>query len=195
MFRKVLQVLDYLLQKVTMLFVVLAGLMLLTHVRALPWSDERWLFAEAVSKQPNCAECWNNLAFAEAVRGHYRQAARDSLEGLSIDTRRYRGARDGFSLRWILAKSLLLSDQGRRAIPWLMEIISKVGATPANLEMLAQAYALAGKPYHALLLMSQAVHLAPADTLLRKKLAGAFRSAIRPGSFPTAGILWWPIED
>jgi 4-amino-4-deoxy-L-arabinose transferase-like glycosyltransferase len=119
--------------------VALVGLVLFSFVRSRPWADERRLFAEAVMEEPNCAECWNNLAYAEAVRGRYRHASAACLQALSIDTRRYRTARAGFSLRWILAKSLLLQGRGHQAVPWIKQIIEKHGPAPASLNMLAEA--------------------------------------------------------
>jgi len=119
--------------------VALVGLTLFSFARSRPWADERRLFAEAVLEEPNCAECWNNLAYAEAVRGRYRHASAACLQALSIDTRRYRTARDGFSLRWILAKSLLLQGRGHQAVPWIKQIIARLGPTPAGLNMLAEA--------------------------------------------------------
>jgi tetratricopeptide (TPR) repeat protein len=119
--------------------ITLVGLVLLSFVRSRPWEDERRLFAEAVLEEPNCAECWNNLAYAEALRGRYRHASAACLQALSIDTRRYRTARDGFSLRWILAKSLLLQGRGHQAVPWIKQIIDKHGPAPASLNMLAEA--------------------------------------------------------
>jgi hypothetical protein len=119
--------------------VTLLCLALLSFARLKPWSDERRLFAEAVQHHPHCAECWNNLAYAEALRGRYRQASLACLRGLSVDMHRHRGARDGFSLRWILAKSLLLQGRGHEAVRWITEIIQQRGTTEANLGMLAQA--------------------------------------------------------
>lgn len=119
--------------------IALVGLTLFSFARSRPWADERRLFAEAVLEEPNCAECWNNLAYAEAVRGRYRHASAACLQALSVDTRRYRTARDGFSLRWILAKSLLLQGRGHQAIPWIKQIIEKHGPAPKSLRMLAEA--------------------------------------------------------
>ena len=125
------------------LLIALVGLVLLSWTRSRPWADERRLFAGAVLEEPNCAECWNNLAYAEAVRGRYRHASAACLQALSVDTRRYRTARDGFSLRWILAKSLLLQGRGHQAVPWIKQIIARLGPTPAGVNMLAEALAQA----------------------------------------------------
>jgi hypothetical protein len=118
---------------------VLAGLMLVSHVRASSWADERLLFARAVIDEPRCAECWNNLAYAEAVRGNYHEAELACRQALAIDRSHYRGARDGFSLRYILIRSLLLQGKGHQALPWIWQLIRKGGPGPANTGLLLEA--------------------------------------------------------
>ena len=113
--------------------------MLLSYSRAVLWSDERLLFSNALSEEPRCAECWNNLAFAEAVRGNYEKAEIACLRGLAIDRRRFRGARDGFSLRFILIRSLLLQGKGHQAVRWIWQIVRKGGPQPANMKLLLEA--------------------------------------------------------
>jgi tetratricopeptide (TPR) repeat protein len=118
---------------------VLASLALLSYSRALPWADERLLFSTALLEEPECAECWNNLAFAEAVRGNYEKAEIACRRGLAIDRRQFMGARDGFSLRYILIRSLLLQGKGHLATGWIWQIIRKGGPQPANLKLLLEA--------------------------------------------------------
>ncbi len=138
----------YRLARAGLALLAMAGLFaagVISSVDARVWSDERSLFGQAVMKEPRCAECWNNLAYAEALAGRYAQAASACEQGLRIDRALVHTARDGFSLRFILAKAALLQGQGLRAAQALQEIHIKAGPKPATLRMLSKAYAMRGR--------------------------------------------------
>jgi len=117
----------------------------ISSIDARIWSDERHLFGQAARNEPRCAECWNNLAYAEAQAGRYAHAASACEQGLRIDRALVHTARDGFSLRFILAKAALLQGQGLRAAQALQEIHIKAGPRAATLRMLSKAYAMRGR--------------------------------------------------
>jgi len=127
------------------------------------WSDEKRLFVESLLLQPNCIECWNNLAYAQAIKGNLQGAAYSCSTALSIDRSKYRGAKDGFSLRWILSKVLLEEKKGSRAAAVLEEMIFALGPNPGLLKMLALAYLQAHRPAHALAAAQLALELSPSD--------------------------------
>ncbi len=127
------------------------------------WSEERRLFIESLILQPNCIECWNNLAYAQAIHGNLQGAIYSCKTALSIDRNKYRGAKDGFSLRWILSKALLENGQGAEAAPILEEMIFKMGPNTGLLNMLALAYLQAKRPAHALAAAQQALDLSPSN--------------------------------
>ncbi len=164
-------------------FLTLCVLAALSSIALSDWQDERRLFAGAVEQQPRCIECWNNLAYAEALAGRYPQAAAACRKGLAVDRSRYRGARDGFSLRWILARSLLLMNRGQDAVVPLEQILVKAGPTSQNLAMLAQAYLQSNRPAHALAAAEWASRLDPADRSMKGLVIHAAREE-RDAGFP-----------
>ena len=137
-----------------------------TSARLATWGDERRLFSEAVEQEPQCIECWNNLAYAEAVAGKLDRAVIACQKALAVDRQRYRGARDGFSLRWIQAKALLLLGRGGEAVIPIEQILARRPKRPALLVMLAQAHTQTGRPDRALTALAIAIRLKPADCSL-----------------------------
>ncbi len=161
---------------VLLLAVGLTGLAAGARADLADWAAERRLFAVAVTRQPHCIECWNNLAFAEAQAGRYRRAVAACRTALAIDRSRLHGARDPFSLHWILAKALLLLDRGAEAIVPLERMVVHAGAAPATLAMLAEAYLQAGRPAHALAAAERALARRPDDRRLRALVYAAARA-------------------
>jgi tetratricopeptide (TPR) repeat protein len=159
-----------------LLAVGVTGLAAQARAELAAWADERRLFARAVARQPHCIECWNNLAFAEARAGRYRRAVVACRTALAIDRSRFHGARDPFSLHWILAKALLLLDRGAEAVVPLERMVVHAGAAPATLAMLAQAYLQAGRPAHALAAAERALARRPGDRRLRALVYTAARA-------------------
>lgn len=145
----------------------LAVLALSSRTHLDTWKDERVLFAKAVQDQPACVECWNNLAYAEALAGRYPQAVLACERALSVDRHRYRGARDGFSLRWILAQAATRSGQLPKALFALQEILVHAGSTPATLTSLARVQLMLGRPGISLGLVELAQQTAPSAERLR----------------------------
>lgn len=161
---------------VLLLAVGLTGLAARARADLADWADERRLFARAVIRQPHCIECWNNLAFAEAQAGRYRRAVAACRTALAVDRSRFHGARDPFSLHWILAKALLLLHRGAEAIVPLERMVVHAGAAPGTLAMLAEAYLQAGRPAHALAAAERALARRPADPRLRALVYAAARA-------------------
>gem|GEM_PF-5323747 len=123
----------------------LLALGLYSGSRAEAWSDEVRLFSRAVEDEPNCAECWNNLAYARAIAGAYEEAERACRAALEIDRRRYWTHLDGFSVRWILSQLLLLRGEGAEAAFWLAQIDVRVDGGPSLFAALARARLLSGE--------------------------------------------------
>ncbi|NMB76829.1 MAG: hypothetical protein GYA21_17060 [Myxococcales bacterium] len=130
---------------------ILVVLGLFSGVRTSAWGNEARLFSEAVEEEPNCAECWNNLAFALAVEGKHAGAERACRAALSVDRRRYWTYLDGFSVRWILSQLLLLRGEGEEAARWLSQIEARVDGGPALFLSLGRAHLLSGEPELSLL--------------------------------------------
>lgn len=147
------------------------------------WSDERSLFEEAVAAQPNCVECWNNLAYAAAIAGDIPRAVAACRAGLAVDRDRHLGAKDSFSLHWILARALLELGRGAEAAAELELILVKAGPSRATLTMLAQAYLEAGRPAHALAAAEWALDQEPRDRALQHLVIWCARSELEAG-FP-----------
>lgn len=138
-----------------------------SNVRAAAWGNEARLFAEAVEDEPNCAECWNNLAFALAIEGKHAGAERACRAALSIDRRRYWTYLDGFSVRWILSQLLLLRGEGEEAARWLSQIEARVDGGPALFLSLGRAHLLSGEPELSLLAAGRGLARHPGHPGLR----------------------------
>ncbi len=161
----------------------LLGLGLRSNRILRTWSDERALFEGAVAAQPNCVECWNNLAYAAAVAGDTPRAVEACRAGLAVDRDRHRGAKDSFSLHWILARALIDLQRGPEAAAELELILVKAGPSRGTLTMLAKAYLQADRPAHALVAAEWALALTPRDRSLMRLIVWCARSEVEAG-FP-----------
>ena len=164
----------------------LGALAPLSIQRAMTWADERVLFQNAVREVPQCAECWNNLAYAEAVRGNYPAAASACLRSLAVDRTRIRCARDGLSVRLILINALLEMGKGAPALPWIADLIAHGGPSPASLELLARALLYERKTLAALLVMQEIERRTPSalgpslTSLARRQISQGLTLWIEP---------------
>ncbi len=170
------------ISSVTFVLLILL-LAFLSRKESEKWSDEIRLFVESLILQPHCIECWNNLAYAQALKGNIGGAAYSCTAALSIDRKKYRGAKDGFSLRWILSKSLLIQKKGAKAAAVLEEMIFVLGPNTGLLNMLAMAYMQDKRPAHALAAANLALELSPDNQTSLDLLTSAMNMEIKLG-FP-----------